>query len=353
MREFIFRAQKIRAKAPLRLGLGGGGTDVAPYSDLYGGVVLNATIALFAHCSVEIRNDDRVVIKAMDLEQEFEAGCDKPLPTDHKLGLIAQVYNRIVHDFLGGKGFAVTITTYCDAPAGSGLGSSSTLVVSVLAAFSEMFGLPLGEYEMAHLAYEIERGDMKLAGGKQDQYAATFGGVNLMEFYADDRVIINPLRLRRAIHNELESSIMLYFTGKSRDSANIIDQQVGDVRGGETKSIEALHALKDQARLMKEALLLGDFQGFGDQLRHGWEEKVKVATKITNPQIDEAILAALDAGAIGGKVSGAGGGGFIMLVVRPENKPVVAKRLAKLSGQLFPCTFTDTGAYGWRTTDVR
>jgi D-glycero-alpha-D-manno-heptose-7-phosphate kinase len=339
---------KFRAKAPLRLGLAGGGTDVAPYSEEYGGMVLNATISLYAHCTVEERRDGKAVFEALDMDLRYEAEATNALPTDHPLGLLAQVYNRIVNDHCKGEAFGVTVSTYADVPPGSGLGSSSTLVVAALTALAEYKRLPLGEYEIAHLAYEIERVDLGLAGGKQDQYAATFGGVNLMEFYANDRVIINPLRLRTSAVAELEASLILFYSGRSRSSAAIIDEQVQNVRSKNQASIEGMHALKEQARYMKEALLLGDFQAFGEHLRQGWQSKRSIAHNISNNQIDDILMAAIDSGALGGKISGAGGGGFMMIAVPPERKPAVLARLKTFPGEIFKCILTQEGARAWK-----
>ncbi|MEZ5796722.1 MAG: hypothetical protein R3D63_04045 [Paracoccaceae bacterium] len=303
------RVKKVRARAPLRLGLAGGGTDVAPYSDTYGGMVLNATISLYAHCTVEARRDGRVCFEALDIGQRFEHQALPVLPVDHDLALVAQCYNRIVADYCGGRPFAVTILTHADVPPGSGLGSSSTVVVAVITALAEFLRLPLGEYEIAHLAWVIERRDLGLSGGKQDQYAATFGGFNLMEFYAGDRVIINPLRLRRWIIAELEAGLVLYFSGRSRSSARIIDEQVRNVQTGQARPIEAMHALKDQARQMKEALLLGDFAGFGAVMRAGWSAKRAMAENISTSEVEQVLDSAMAAGATGGKISGAGAAG--------------------------------------------
>ena len=198
----------VRSKAPLRLGLAGGGSDVSPYSDLYGGLVLNATISLYACCTIEESCDGKIELTAADLEQHAVYDVAEELPIDGKLDLHKGVYNRVVKDF-GISPPSFRITTASDAPAGSGLGSSSTMVVCILKAFVEWLNLPMGEYEIARLAYEIERKDLNLSGGKQDQYAAAFGGFNFMEFLRDDMVIVNPLRIKRWIIDELESSIVL------------------------------------------------------------------------------------------------------------------------------------------------
>ena len=244
----------IRSKAPLRLGLAGGGSDVSPYSDIYGGLILNATINLYAYCTIEETDDNQITINA------FDAHCNKSYPMaesleiDGEASLIKGVYNRIVKDFcVGAKSFK--ISTYNDAPAGSGLGTSSTMVVCILKAFVEWLGLPLGDYEISRLAYEIERKDLGLSGGKQDQYAAAFGGFNYMEFLQNDIVIVNPLKIKRWIIDELEASMLLYFTGKSRSSAAIIEEQKKNTSHGDNDAVEAMHKIKQSAKDMKLAIL--------------------------------------------------------------------------------------------------
>jgi D-glycero-alpha-D-manno-heptose-7-phosphate kinase len=243
---------------------------------------------------------------------------------------------------------AFKITTYNDAPAGSGLGTSSTMVVCILKCFVEWLSLPLGDYEIARLAYEIERKDLALSGGKQDQYAAAFGGFNYMEFLKDDMVIVNPLKMKRWIIDELESSMVLFFTGCSRESANIIDEQKSNTSNGNNKAIEAMHAIKQSAVETKLALLKGDINGFADILRVSWENKKKMANQISNPIIQKAMDVAMGAGAKAGKISGAGGGGFIMFVVEPTRKKEVINALSKLDGFVMPFQFSDGGAHGWK-----
>ncbi|HEV3327482.1 MAG TPA: dehydrogenase, partial [Puia sp.] len=246
-----------RSKAPLRIGLAGGGTDVSPYSDLYGGAILNATLSLYAHATIEPLEDHSIILRGVDRKEElrFDEGARMDeLPIDGKLDLLKGVYNRIRKDYgWSAKGFR--LSTFVDAPAGSGLGTSSTLVVAIIGVFTEMLRLPLGEYDMAHLAYDIERKDLRMAGGRQDQYAATFGGVNYMEFYKEDRVIVNPLRVKQQYLFELENNLLLYYTATSRESAKIIEAQSQNVVDKKEGSIEAMHQLKNQAQLMKEALL--------------------------------------------------------------------------------------------------
>ncbi|MDR1653379.1 MAG: dehydrogenase [Prevotellaceae bacterium] len=336
-----------RSKAPLRLGLAGGGSDVSPYSDLYGGLVLNATINLYTYCTIEETGNNKIEIVATDLEKKLVYDSTKELPVDGNLDLHKGVYNRIVKDFQL-PSLSFRMTTYSDAPAGSGLGSSSTMVVVILKAFAEWQNLPVGDYEIARLAYEIERKDLNLSGGKQDQYAAAFGGFNFMEFLKDDHVIVNPLRIKRWIIDELESSMVLYYTGASRSSAAIIDEQKKNTSSGNQIAIEAMHQIKQNAIDMKTALLKGDIASFAEIIGTGWTNKQKMASAITNSTINEAFEIALQSGAIAGKVSGAGGGGFIMFVVNPTKKIQVVNALNKLSGHVIGFQFSEGGTHGWK-----
>lgn len=337
----------IRSKAPLRLGLAGGGSDVSPYSDIYGGLILNATINLYSYCTIEERDDGIIQINAPDISTSKKYKAADYLPIDGCLDLHKGVYNRIVKDYnIVPQSF--TITTYSDAPPGSGLGSSSTMVVAIVKAFAEWLNLPLGEYDIARLAYKIERGDLQLSGGKQDQYAATFGGFNFMEFYKGDRVIVNPLRIKRWIVDELESSMLLYYTGASRSSATIIDEQRKNTSSGNVQAIEAMHQIKQSAVDMKEAILKGNIPGFAVILQQAWENKKKMASSITNQKIDKIMDIALTASALTGKVSGAGGGGFIMFVIDPVKKVKVVNALNQFDGRIVDFQFTEGGCHGWK-----
>jgi len=335
-----------RSKAPLRIGLAGGGTDVSPYSDLYGGAILNATISLYANATIEPIAGNKIIFETIDRNEQESFDWNKEVPINGKLDLLKGIYNRIQKDYgISQQGFR--LSTYVDAPAGSGLGTSSTLVVAVIGAFTEMLRLPLGEYDMAHYAYEIERKDLKLAGGKQDQYAATFGGVNFMEFYGDDKVIVNPLRIKQQYLFELENNLLLYYTSTSRESANIIKEQSKNVVDKKGSSIEAMHQLKEQARLMKEALLKGKLHDLGEILDFGFQQKRQMAEGISNPLMEEIYETAKKAGATGGKISGAGGGGFMIFYCPVNTKYAVIKSLDKFGGRYRRYKFTEHGLTTW------
>jgi D-glycero-alpha-D-manno-heptose-7-phosphate kinase len=341
----------IRSKAPLRLGLAGGGTDISAYYNLYGGYVLNATIDMYAYCTIEPNDSGLVEFIAADLDRKISFTAAQELEMSDALPLHTGIYNRIVSDFLGGKPLSFTMTTYSDAPAGSGLGSSSTMVVAIIKAFTEWLNLPLGEYDIAALAFKIEREDIGLAGGKQDQYAATFGGFNFMEFYGQERVIVNPLRLKRWIRNELEASLILYYTGVSRESANIIKEQIEHTRRGDVLNVENMHELKRQAVLMKEALLKGDFKGFSRCLLNGWTAKKNISASITNSFLDDLYAYVLDRGAESAKISGAGGGGFMMIYCNPCRRIGLIKALKEKNGSVLTPSFTEIGTQAWTLYD--
>jgi D-glycero-alpha-D-manno-heptose-7-phosphate kinase len=337
---------KVHAKSPLRLGLAGGGTDVAPYSDLYGGQVLNATISLYTHCEIRLGGDS-VRLEASDFNELVELPLASELPLQGPLTLHRAVYNRIVREFNDGKPLPVHVVTYSDAPPGSGVGSSSALVVCMVCAYCELLKIPLGEYDMAHLAYEIERIDCGMAGGKQDQYAAAFGGFNFMEFRAEDRVVVNPLRLKRELANELESRLLLYYTGRSRESANIIKEQIEATRQRDSDAVEAMHEIRRAAVEMKEALLRGEISRVLDILGASWLAKKRAAHAISNPAIDRIADLAIGAGARGLKISGAGGGGFMMIAVDPPHRHAVMRTLEPEGGRLFSFGFVGEGVESW------
>ena len=288
----------------------------------------------------------KIHIKAIDRSEEIVLNAEKKLPVNGKLDLAKGVYNRVVKDFVK-KPLVFELTTYVDAPPGSGLGSSSTLVVAILGAFVEWLKLPLGEYDIAHLAYKIEREDLGMHGGKQDQYAATFGGVNYMEFYANDKVIVNPLRVKDKWLHELENNLVLFFTETSRLSSEIIKKQSENVKKKNTKSIDAMHSLKEQSVRMKEALLKGEIDNIGKILHYGWEHKKAMAEGISNPQIEKIYNAAMKAGATGGKISGAGGGGFMIFYAPYNSKFKVIETLNNVGGKVMRYNFTQHGLTTW------
>ena len=337
-----------RSKAPFRLGIAGGGTDVSPYSELYGGAILNVTINLYAHATIRPTDDGKIrFIHINDtITEEFDA--TDTLPLEGALLLQHGIYNSIVSRYNDGQPLSFELTTSMDVPSGSGLGTSSTLVVATLGAFAEWLKLPLGKYDIAHYAYEIERLDLKMAGGKQDQYAATFGGVNFMEFLENDRVIVNPLRIDEEILREWAMNTVLFYTNKQRQSGNIIEEQVENVRNKKSDSLEAMHNVRNEAYRMKNCLLRDELWELGKALNTSWENKKKMARHISNDFIDQIYETAVANGALGGKISGAGGGGFMFFYCPGNSCYTVAKALNDLQiGNIQNFEFCKKGLTTW------
>jgi D-glycero-alpha-D-manno-heptose-7-phosphate kinase len=335
----------IRAKAPLRLGFAGGGTDLDVYCNKFGGSVLNGTISLYVHCTIEELGNGKIVFDASDMNQKIELLSGYELSLEGELILFKSVYNRIVRDF-NLKPLSFKMTTFSDVPSGSGLGGSSTLVVAIIKAYVEWLNIPLGEYDIAKLAFEIEREDVGLVGGAQDQYAATFGGFNFMEFYKEKRVIVNPLRIKNWIIDELEESMVLYFTNITREAGQIEKEKKALLN--KKISLEAMHKLKEDAILMKGYLLKGDVKSFAKLLGSAWKTKKRVSGSISNKEIERVYDIAMKFGAYSGKVSGAGGGGFMLFMIDPVRKFNLIKELNKLQGKVVNFNFVKDGTKAWR-----
>ncbi|WP_086232189.1 D-glycero-D-manno-heptose 7-phosphate kinase [Campylobacter devanensis] len=335
----------VRSQTPLRLGLAGGGTDINLYCDKYTGYVLNATISLYIHCTLIPRDDNTIIFDSPDTNSYAKYDSKSHLENDGNLDIFKAVYNRIVKDFTH-KPLSFSLHTYSDVPSGSGLGGSSTLVVGIIQAFTEWLNLPLGEYDIAKLAYEIEREDLGIVGGAQDQYAATFGGFNFMEFYDNKRVIVNPLRIKNWIASELESRVVLYFTNITREAKDIEEHKKGKL--GDSKSLEAMHAIKQDAVAMKEALFRADFDTIAQILGKSWKSKKIISDIVSNDELDRIYNLAMENGAYSGKTSGAGAGGFMFFLVDPIKKYNLIKILNQQSGYVQDFSFTKEGTKSWK-----
>jgi D-glycero-alpha-D-manno-heptose-7-phosphate kinase len=310
--------------------------------------VLNVAIDRFCHVTIELRQDSQLSVNSADIQKTWVGEAPRVLgPETGAPSLMRGVYNRVVKDFNNDKPISVNITSYADAPTGSGLGTSSSMVVTLLKAFSELLSLKLTEYELASLAFQIERTDLDLAGGKQDHYAAAFGGTNYIEFKPSGDVVVNQLKLSRRTIAELESSLLLYFTGVSRESAHIIQDQRRSVSQNSDQQLRAMHELKRLAVEMKDALLLENIDEFAELLHVGWQHKKHTSSKVSNKMIDEIYDVARAAGAKGGKVSGAGGGGFMMFVSDPSCRPAVERAVGAFKGVTDFCSISNTGAEAW------
>lgn len=333
----------VRAKAPLRVSFAGGGTDVSPYPELHGGCVLNATIDNFAFGSLRPRRDSTVRLQSadLDLEVEFDSGAD--VCFDGKLDLVKAALRKL--GALNSHGFDIFL--HSDAPPGSGLGSSSALMVALVGLVKEYKGFAMDDYEIAEAAYTIERQEMAISGGRQDQYASAFGGFNFIEF-EKDRTIVNPLRIRRDTVNELGHNLLLFYTGRTRRSDQIIDDQTERLKTNVEDTVGALAQQKDLAVVMKNLLLTNRLDQFGELLDASWKTKKKLSPRITTPAIDEFYEEARKKGALGGKITGAGGGGFMMFYCEFEKRHLVAAQLRKMGAVQMEFAFETTGLQTWR-----
>jgi len=332
-----------RAKAPLRVSFAGGGTDVAPFPEREGGLVLSATINRYAHGTLKPRTDGRIRLESLDLGTALEYGTEEPVEYDGQLDLVKGAIRRVAQlDEARG----IDLFLHTAAPPGSGLGASSALMVGLIGLLRDFHKLSLSDYEIAELAWEVERIDLGLRGGLQDHYAATFGGFNFIEFHAG-HVIVNPLRIRQTTINELESNLLLCFTGATRAGDHIIDDQTKRYESSEGDTLAGLRMQKELAVTMKDALLRGQLTQFGELLGTAWECKKQMSPRITTPKIDEAYAEAMAHGAIGGKITGAGGGGYMMFYCRPGTRHRVTHRLQTMGLQEAEFAFDHEGLRTW------
>ncbi len=335
----------IRGRAPLRVSFGGGGTDVEPFCVNQGGAIIGSTINKYAYCSIVPRDDEEIIVHSLDFDMTVKYNTRENYVYDGKLDLVKAALKGM--DIRQG----CEVYLQCDAPPGSGLGTSSTVMVAMLAAMARWKGVEMDAYRLADLAYEVERGDLKIAGGYQDQYAATFGGFNFIEFHGRNNVVVNPLRIKKDIIHELQYNLLLCYTGNIHVSANIIKDQVQNYE--KKDGFEAMCEVKALAYAMKDELLKGNLHSFGKLLNYGWESKKRMSSKITNPQVDALYNEAMAAGALGGKLLGAGGGGYLLMYCPYNLRHKVAARLEAAGGQLTDWCFELRGAQSWISDEDR
>jgi D-glycero-alpha-D-manno-heptose-7-phosphate kinase len=334
----------IRAKAPLRISFVGGGTDLPHYYEKHGGAVLSSTINRYAYVTLYPREDHEIRIRSLDLGYLVKYNLEQGPVYDGVLDLAKAAIQRM------GIECGIDMDVRSDAPAGSGLGGSSALTAAVLGALAALTGRPLSTYELAELNYTIERVDLKIAGGKQDQYATTFGGFNLIEFYKD-RVIVNPLRIDRDILNDLEAHLLLCYTGRVRPDLGLVDRQIRFYHEGRQETLEGMKRLHEMVYEMKEALLLGQLDRFGEMLHEAYENKKRMNPDIVaDTPADVLYETARQHGAIGGKLCGAGGGGYLLLYCETGRQQEVRRELEKLGGQFTDFAFDGWGLQVWRSS---
>jgi D-glycero-alpha-D-manno-heptose-7-phosphate kinase len=321
----------------------GGGTDVPPFPEREGGLVLNAAISRYAYGTLRPRGDGDITIESLDFGLELRFGAGDPITFNGELDLIKAAILRLGDR--ESQGFDLFL--HSTAPPGSGLGASSAMMVALIGLLTEFHRLPLTDYEVAHSAYLLERKELGLKGGMQDQYAATFGGFNFIEFRGE-QVIVNPLRVRADIVKELEQNLLLGYTGVARSSDGIIEDQTSRFEGRDSGAVEGLRMQKELAVEMKDALCQGDLSTFAELLGSAWEYKKRMSPKISTPFIDEVYSEALAHGALGGKVTGAGGGGYMLFYCDYRSKHKVAEALTRMGVEIADFAFEAEGLSTWR-----
>lgn len=332
------------ARAPLRISFCGGGTDLMPYAAEHGGLVLSATIARHAYATLRPLPRRVIHVRSLDYNRVASYGLDEPLTFDGKDDLVKGCLRRLNVN-LEANGLDLFLET--SAPPGSGLGASSALVVAMIGTFNSWRHLNLDRYTIAELAYQVERKDVGITGGMQDQYAAAFGGFNLIEFRGEGNVIVNPLRIDSQVVHELEYNSLLVFTGAIRVSSRVIESQLTNMAAGKRNVLDALARMKELALEAKAALLRGRLGELGEILHEEWMQKKATSSSISTAQIDYLYDEARSRGALGGKVSGAGGGGFMFLLCPYDRKPAVVARLTELGAYVSPLEFCPEGLQSW------
>ena len=332
----------VRGRAPARITFGGGGTDLTHFFVDQGGVVINATINKYAHATLRRRADPSIRIYSHDLQKTVEATSCADLELDGVLDLLVSVVQLVQPTF----GFEMEVAA--DFPVGSGLGGSASVAAAVIGCFSEFRSDPWDRHQISEMAFQAERLILNIAGGWQDQYATVFGGFNYMEFTADHNAIL-PLRLEQKTVAELEESLVLCYTGRSHDSGAIHRDQRARLKAPAPKADDSSNRKKELTLEMKRKLLRGDVYGYGKLLHEAWLLKRQDSPLITDNELDQIYSLAMDNGALGGKILGAGGGGFFLFFVPPFQHYRVVDALSQQGYRCERVMFDEAGLKSWRT----
>ncbi|MDA8218382.1 MAG: GHMP kinase [Dehalococcoidales bacterium] len=311
------------ARAPLRISFAGGGTDLPAYYERYGGMVVSTTIDKYVYAHIAPNGSGDAQITSADYQIFYRHHNGKPMDWNGDLALP----RAVLHEFGVDGGTALFVAS--EVPPGTGLGSSSAVAVALVRAVTGYLGTPISRHQMAETACRVEIGKLGAPIGKQDQFAAAYGGLNAITFTKGE-VTIEPLPVPPSTVQRLDRRLMLFFTGSARNSTDILKKQQQATAQGPGPTSEGLHRIKEAAMEVRRCLEAGDLDGVGQLLDKGWQEKRRLATGITNSRIDEIYEAALANGAGGGKITGAGGGGFLLLYCHEERQEQVAEALEGL-----------------------
>jgi D-glycero-alpha-D-manno-heptose-7-phosphate kinase len=335
-----------RARAPVRISFGGGGSDLTHFfSSNEGGAVINTTISLYSHATLRIRKDEKVIIHSLDLSETLRADdLSSALAAESRFRLIQALLRAISPDF----GFELFL--HSDFPMNSGLGGSAVVSAAVLGCFNQFRRDQWNPHELAEIAYQAERHHLGVAGGWQDQYATVFGGFNFIEFQMDQN-IVHPLRIHPDTLFELEECLILCDTGTTHDSGDIHQDQRQQMAAVNVRDI-----VKTNVQLsyeMRNDLLRGRLLQFGQSLDKAWQFKRQLSEKISSSRLDQIYADAKSNGAIGGKLLGAGGGGFFLFYVPPYRKHQLITHLEASGLKIRPFRFESQGLQAWTVRECR
>lgn len=305
-------------RSPVRISFGGGGTDLPSYYELYGGAVFSVAINKYFYTILGKRTDGRIQVISSDLRI-----CEtwKDIATKDLEGSALEIPLAVLKEV--NCDVAVDLFLASEIPPGTGLGSSASVCVNILKTLTTYVQRPISKYELAEKAFHIARHVLGKQIGKQDEYAAAFGGLNYITFNPDGNAVVEPVAQNPALLRELESNLMLFFTGAAHNSWTILREQETSTLRHSGPTVEALHEVKMLGKLMRGALENGELHQFGKLLHESWQAKRRVSSRISTPHIDELYTLATRNGALGGKITGAGGGGFLLLYCEPEHQPAV------------------------------
>jgi len=331
----------IRGKAPLRVSFSGGGSDVSPYSDEYGGCVLSTTIGMYIYGALEVRKDKQVEIFSLDYDELVKYELNSEIKKGDKLEFLRAVIRHLKPPS------GINLYLHSDAPPGTGLGSSGAISVLIVGLVNRAFNLMLTKYQIARLAYEVEHDDLKRAVGRQDHYAAAFGGMNFMEFGRNGTVVY-PLRIEPWILEELSYHIQLFYTRKKHNSSDIVAKQVDYYKNRRKETLGALAEMKEIASQMQTMLVQGKLKRFAELLHEAWLAKQRMNPGTVTPYLAELYEIARKNGTIGGKITGAGGGGFFLFFTPFTKKGQVSEAMIKMGAQSVPFVLDFKGLQTWQ-----
>jgi D-glycero-alpha-D-manno-heptose-7-phosphate kinase len=326
-------------RSPVRISFAGGGTDLPAYYEQFGGAVLSAAINKYFYTILGQRTDGRVQVISSDL-RVFETWQDIAAMKLRGSGL--EIPLAVLKDLA--CNVSVDLFLASEIPPGTGLGSSASVCVGILNTLTTYLDRPLSPYDLADRAFHITRDGLGRRVGRQDEYACAFGGLNFITFERDGSTLVQPMKTERSLMRDLQSNLMLFFTGSARNSGTILEEQEESTRVRNGATVEALHEVRDLANRMRLALEGGDIGAFGALLDESWQAKKRVSAKISNPRIDHLYETARRHGAAGGKITGAGGGGFLLLYCEPDRQAVVRGALVAEGVQEMTFAFESQGA---------